>query len=260
MKPEQDRPAVLVTRPAAQAGRLIALVKAAGGEPYPFPALEILPPEQPEQAAGELRDALEQADLAIFISTNAVHHGLALVPEPAAWPRCAAVGKQTAKALATHGITDILVPESGFTSEALLALPELRSVAGQRVVIVRGPPGRALLAETLQDRGAEVIQVQAYRRQPPPAPDLALLERWCQGPERYLLVSSNETLENLFLIVPDRLHACLRSARLIGPGPRMRPLAERLGFTRPPRIADNATDEALTRTLRTWLVEHEAAS
>lgn len=253
----RPRPAVLVTRPAPQAGKQRRLVAEAGAEPFLFPALEILPPEDPPAAAAALRALLPKRDLAVFVSTNAVAHGLDLVPEAEAWPVCAAVGRRTAAALRGRGIPRVLVPAQGFTSEALLALPELQHVAGKRVLIVRGPPGRELLAETLRARGAEVDYFQAYRRRPPARPDLEVLARWCRRSPRYVLVSSNETLENLFHLAPEAMHPCLRRAGLVGPSARLGPLARRLGFTRPPRIADNATDEALLRTLRAWMAEDE---
>jgi len=63
---------VVVTRPAGQTGHMAALIRAAGGEPVLFPALEILD-------AGDLQpvlaliDRLDVFDLAIFISANAVN-------------------------------------------------------------------------------------------------------------------------------------------------------------------------------------------
>ncbi|WP_275576186.1 uroporphyrinogen-III synthase [Aquitalea magnusonii] len=59
---------------------------------------------------------------------------------------------------------DILFPTAGSDSEALLALPQLADVAGQHWLIVRGQGGRALLADTLCARGAQVSLAEVYQR------------------------------------------------------------------------------------------------
>ena len=77
--------------------------------------------------------ALEHADWAIFISTNAVdsamHSVLARygnVPESVQF---AAIGHQTAKELARFGVHHVLTPHTRFDSETLLALGEMQDVA-----------------------------------------------------------------------------------------------------------------------------------
>ena len=57
---------IVVTRPAGQSAQLAALIRAAGGEPLLFPALEILDASD-LQPALELIERLDQFDLAIFI-------------------------------------------------------------------------------------------------------------------------------------------------------------------------------------------------
>jgi uroporphyrinogen-III synthase len=95
-----------------------------------------------------------------------------LVWRRSGYPACRhqvfAVGPGTARALQAHGLDSIITPD-GQDSEALLALPQLADVAGKRVVIVRGVGGRALLADTLRARGAQVDFMECYRRMRPRA-------------------------------------------------------------------------------------------
>ncbi|WP_296815495.1 uroporphyrinogen-III synthase [Thiobacillus sp.] len=74
--------------------------------------------------------------------------------------------------MAEQGVEDVVTPD-GQDSEAVLALPQLQAVAGRQVVIVRGVGGRALMADTLRARGADVHFMECYRRTCPhadPAP------------------------------------------------------------------------------------------
>ena len=75
--------AVLVTRPIHQTDKLVGLINAAGGEAILFPALAIESPENPAPVR-QLLAELARFDLAIFVSSNAVEYGLALLAR--SWP------------------------------------------------------------------------------------------------------------------------------------------------------------------------------
>lgn len=77
-----------------------------------------------------------------------------------------AVGRGTARALEQQGVSSVIYPPEGADSEHLLALPELHTVQGKRILLIRGEGGRSLLADTLLQRGAEVLHAVCYARQP----------------------------------------------------------------------------------------------
>ncbi|MFO7641606.1 MAG: uroporphyrinogen-III synthase, partial [Candidatus Competibacteraceae bacterium] len=108
------------------------------------------------------------------------------------------MGAAAARALARHGVGPCLRPNEGFTSEALLALPRFQRVTGQRIVIVRGEGGRDLLATTLAARGGRVVSAKVYRRERPAITPAPLLKRWEKGEIGAVVVTSNESLRNLF--------------------------------------------------------------
>ncbi len=64
------------------------------------------------------------------------------------------------------GFAEVIAPQDGFDSEAVIALPEFAAdaVRGRKVLIFRGDGGRELLADTLRERGASVEYVTCYRR------------------------------------------------------------------------------------------------
>ena len=69
---------VLVTRPAHQAGGLADRIRTAGGNPILFPVLEILDVTN-QRPLLELIDRIDEFDLAIFVSPNAVNKAMSLI-------------------------------------------------------------------------------------------------------------------------------------------------------------------------------------
>ncbi|MGB5835038.1 MAG: uroporphyrinogen-III synthase [Thiohalocapsa sp.] len=245
---------VLVTRPAAQARGLCDLIEAVGGRPVAFPTVEILPAREPD-AARRLLSA--PRDLVVFISRNAVSYALALLDDHAVLvgtsgtaepvPQLAAVGRATATAMEQAGLAPDLVPSSGYDSESLLALPALARVGGKRVLIVRGEGGRALLGETLAQRGAEVVYAEVYRRAVPVTDSAALIPDWEQS-LGFITATSDEVLLNLLAMVPTPAHRWLRGLPLAVLGERNAATAMRLGF-RVVAVADEASDAGLCDAL-----------
>jgi len=135
---------VVVTRPRAQAARFATLVSEAGATPLLLPALEIEPVELGAEARARL--APDAFDWTIYTSANSVESALRQLPRPAR-TRIAAVGRGTARALAAHGLPVHAVPTRSADSEGLLALDAFASVAGRRILILKGEGGRTLLRE-----------------------------------------------------------------------------------------------------------------
>jgi uroporphyrinogen-III synthase len=210
---------------------MAALIRAAGGEPVLFPALEILDAEdlQPVLALIERLDAF---DLAIFVSANAVDKALALVEARRAWPaglRVATVGRGSERALQRHGFAAVIAPSGRFDSEGLLALPELKDVTGKRAVIFRGDGGRELLGDTLAARGATVEYAECYRRTRPNADAAPLLALWQQRRLDAFSVTSSEGLANLHDMLGVAGRQCLQQTPLFAPHERIAAAARALG-------------------------------
>lgn len=243
---------VLVTRPAHQAGHLCDLIAAAGGRPIRFPTLAIRDLSD-SPAVDALLARLADYQLAIFISPNAVRYGLAAIARHGGLPaklRLATVGHGSAVALEqTLGRAPDIVPTDTYDSEALLALPALLQVAGQRILILRGEGGRELLADTLRQRGASVDYAEVYRRECP-APKRAEQD-WLEKAD-IISITSSEALQNLMAMIPAQQRAQLLAKQLVVISERTALLAQQLGFHHPPIVTTRAGDEAILQAISDW--------
>ncbi len=181
---------LVVTRPAVQAKRTAIALREAGATAVEFPVLEISPIEA--LLAGK---DLATASAFIFVSANAAEYGVPKVRRTGEFPAKAeifAIGRATTTALNAAGFPVVVSPQHSIDSEGLLALPQLRTVMGRHIILVKGQSelgGRRLLEQTLTARGARVTTLECYRRAPL-MPDLA----------------TREALRELFAVA--RVHAC----------------------------------------------------
>lgn len=250
---------VLTTRPGSRGAVLDAMLSEAGCEVecLKLMALEALPLEP------AARQAIIDVDLyrgVIVISPQAAGYLADCLEEW--WPQLPegvsfyAVGAATAEVLHSRLGVPVRVPPRatrgehaerdapvGTTSEALLSLPSLRALAGQRWLLVAGEGGRPLLEETLVVRGAQVTRLALYRRLP-----LALSPqqagRLAAGAYDAMVVTSNELLETVMAsVTPQALHQ-----PLIVSSHRLATLAHAHGFERV-TVAEDASPGALTQAV-----------
>ena len=245
---------MLVTRPAGQAAALCDLVSAAGYSAHSQPLLELeVLPELPPQQRQLLLD-LDRYQHVIFVSTNAVRFGMDCIEDY--WPQLPAgvtwyaIGEVTAALLRDYGVAAV-TPGTDMTSEGLLAVPQLRAVQGQRVLIVKGEGGRATLGEELVGRGARVDELVCYRRRCPDLPPgelAARLNEWCID---LIMISSGEGLANLQILLSAQETTKFRHIGLIVPSRRIACLAIKAGFDQVV-TAENASDVAMLHALEEW--------
>jgi uroporphyrinogen-III synthase len=240
---------IVITRPAHQAEPLARMIRAAGGRAILFPVLEILDAED-LKPLNALIDRLEEFDLAIFISPNAVNKAMNLITARRILPATlsiAAIGRGSVKALAHFGVAGVITPGRRFDSEALLELPALADVAGRRVVIFRGEGGRELLGDTLTARGARIEYAECYRRARPAIDTAPLMKAWARGELHAVVLTSSEGLRNLFDMVGKLGQTWLRKTPLIVPHPRIAETARGLGLAHV--VVTEAGDEGIVAGL-----------
>lgn len=241
---------VVLTRPRAAAEALAGPLEAEGARVFIFPALAI-EPLTPSPALESLLGRLASFDGAIFVSANAVEHGLAMAKRKGPWPaklRVLAIGEATAEALRNSGIGEVISPPERHDSEGLLALAQLQAVRGQNIVVFRGEGGRERIKETLEERGARVEYAECYRRVRPQVDARELAEAWRRGEVHAVSALSAETLRN-FVAMMGPAAGAMASATLVVPHPAIAAEPDARRFARVAVAAHGAPGliEALSR-------------
>jgi len=244
---------ILVTRPPAQSDSLCELIEEHHGRPVRFPAMEIKAAADTDLARARLAP-VEQADLLVFISVNAVDYAFPLLPDTLpADLLISAVGQTTARKLEEYGLDPDLIPKDRYDSEGLLALDELQDMKGKKIIIVRGNGGRSKLKLELERRGARVDYAEVYQRLLPNRSPANLLTAWDRMVD-VVSATSNSLLDNLFTLLGREGQLKLRSTPLLVISQRMAEHAEALGCQQI-YVADSASDQAILSELCLMLSE-----
>ena len=238
---------VVLTRPEAHSQRLARALSRQGYESLVMPLMTVQPIADSERSSVP---GLTEGAVCIFISANAVQHGLPHIASALAQQESTvliAVGQQTQSALQAAGFAAI-APEQADT-EGLLALPALSAGALEQALIVKGEGGRALLASELRRRGVAVSEWSCYRRCWPSV-DLNSLSD--AGRQWIFQASSGEILSRLGALISEASRLDLLQHPVIVPSQRIAALATELGW-HTVLCSDNASDEAVIATLHQQL-------
>lgn len=225
---------LVVTRPRDQAAQSAFVLREAGADVIEFPVLDISPIE-----ASISSQELAGAFAIIFVSTNAVAHGLPVLLRAggiAPGTEIFAIGLATAAALDDAGLSNVVSPQQSIDSEGLLALSQLQSVEGRHIILVRGQSelgGRRTLEQALLARGARVTVLECYRRAPF-VPDStsrdSLAKSFASGNVHGCFALSVETLDSLSNIFLSMKISPQSLLFLLVPHPRVATAARARGF------------------------------
>jgi len=210
---------VLVTRTREQAGALAALLSEAGAEVIECPAIRLVDPPSLEPFDAALA-RLETYDWIVLTSVNGVDRFLARLDRSGrdaralGGVRLAAIGPETARALARHHLRADIVPEE-FRAEGLLDALAAEDLAGKRFLLPRAAGARAILPERLRAAGAEVDEVETYRSVAPDESAALLRRALDEGPLDVLTFTSSSTVTS-FLALLEQADAESGRARIAG--------------------------------------------
>lgn len=244
---------VLVTRPEQQATELSARIQALGGDALLLPVLEIVPRAipLPEQAH----------ELLIFISANAVQHGLSVLQSQfelaklaGFTPRIATVGAATAAMLEEHGYRADITPTTQASSEGLLEHAALQAPPAT-VLIVRGQGGRELLRDTLIARASSVTVAEVYERVPtqPAVEQLNAVLSLLRSTELDIItVTSIDILQALDALLSSVDRELAHRVSLLVGSARIATQARQLGWQGECIVSSSPEDKALLGSLVRW--------
>jgi uroporphyrinogen-III synthase len=223
----------------------------AGAHTVHFPVIEILPADNKAELL-RLAQSLDSYDSAIFISRNAVDHGVQLVYQARGtgnWPsttKIAAIGKGTRSVLDQYGLATAITPAGIPNSENLLADPGMKQVKGKKILIFRGNGGREQLADSLRQRGAVVDYFECYQRRIPNISADILGQIWNDGNRHGIIVTSREGLKNLYQMITQADRENVNKTPLFVVSPAMVELATELGYKQTPVLMPSvANDDVL---------------
>jgi uroporphyrinogen-III synthase len=155
--------AVVVTRAEGSDGPLSRELREMGLEVLSWPAVAVAPADP--AALDAALAVVRSFGWIVFASRNAVAAVLARLKDPPEGVSVAAVGRATALTLRERGWPVHLVPEEGNAAALVAAFAAQWSAADAGVRILYPASSRALptLAAGLEQLGARVTQVEAYR-------------------------------------------------------------------------------------------------
>jgi len=224
-------PEVLVTRPVDLSAELAAALRERGVDAVIVPTVAVDLAAAEAELDSMLADGLDDADWLVITSANGA---AALARRLAATDRTlpprtriAAVGPATAQALVRAGLRVDHVPARYLT----VAIADgLGDVEGKRVVLARADSATADLSRTLAQRGADVMEVVAYRTiEGPPGSRDALrvaLQRNLSG----VTFTSGSTVRGLLRLASSTDRPRVRAMPAFCIGPVTAETARRSGF------------------------------
>jgi len=236
---------IVVTRPVAQAGKLIEKLERLGADVTSFPVIAISAAENHQQLLTQVK-SLGTYDIAIFISRNAAIYGSELIKQTGGWPnhtQIAAIGDSTARQLQKQGLTTDIVASGVANSENLLSTRAMSSVNGKRIAIFRGNGGREILADSLRNRGAVVDYIECYKRKLPNTNHDVLTRLWDKNTLHGIIITSAEGLKNLYKMVKKDDLARLNITPIYVISSTMVELSGKLGYKLTPIQMASARDD-----------------
>ncbi|HAT39365.1 uroporphyrinogen-III synthase [Polynucleobacter necessarius] len=267
---------IVVTRPSGQARQLIEMLTRAiedSGvskrsllEIISLPLLTITP-KSDEHLAIHIQSALSNADLAIFVSPNAIESVMRLFERD--WQEVAkrvipigVMGGSSRLALKNHGIgeeelpTPIIIPKNNEQWDSEGLWNELQALnsdwRNKKIVIFKGEDGRDWLAEILKKAGATVEPISTYSRVPLDIENPAWQAIWeIEFRNSLWLLTSSEAVRYLGEVIRDQFTQNLSAASALCLHHNISDAAELIGFGEV--FTSEPGDEALIKSALAWL-------
>jgi uroporphyrinogen III methyltransferase/synthase len=204
-----DGRTIVVTRAAAQAAEFVNELEKYGAKVIACPTIDIAEPESYERL-DEAIDHLYGYDWLIFTSANAIefflrrlnHRGVKV--EDLDEIKVCAIGQASADKLHDAHVHVDVIPAHAKAEGVFDALSEFAGGAeqlhGLNILLPRAAVGRDYLPKALEDAGARVDVVTAYRTVVPADLDRGRLSAMLAGSADCIAFTSSSTVKNLALL------------------------------------------------------------
>ncbi|HIK58547.1 MAG TPA: uroporphyrinogen-III C-methyltransferase [Nitrospinaceae bacterium] len=223
---------IVVTRKGDQANSMIDRLHELGAEPFFFPVIETIAPDDWTPLDNALK-TLSKYDGLIFTSVNGVRFFAERIKaveqdiRELKGVRIFTIGPKTAEAVRDLGIRVDVVPEN-FVAESLIA--SMENIKGQRFLIPRATVAREILPEQLRKMGAIVDVAPAYQTVLPSQPVDTLEKRLKEGSIDVITFTSSSTVTNFLTLIGKKLLPEIKKVTIACIGPITAKTAKEAGL------------------------------
>jgi uroporphyrinogen-III synthase len=149
------------------------------------------------------------------------------------------VGKSTAKAITDSGILAKILVAEPENSEGILKLPFLTRPENINVALIKGEGGRDLISSTLRTRGANVVELNVYKR----VANIPAIHALTFEPSQIRCIITT-SIEITQLLLANMNHEWLTSCKWIVASQRIKDYVAAFGIQHI-LVSQGASDEAL---------------
>lgn len=196
---------IVVTRSREQAGALSRQITGLGGEPYEFPTIKITPPDDFAPLDQAIKNAASFQWI-VFTSVNGVKIFIQRLRRLGGDTRdlkgvnLCAIGPKTKAVLEGYGLRVDYIPVE-FRAEEIVAGLKDKLKPGDRVLLPRADIARKILPRSLEQMGAEVTEVTAYKTVVEDSNAGELLEMLKAGKIDIVTFTSSSTVRNFLAML-----------------------------------------------------------
>jgi uroporphyrinogen III methyltransferase/synthase len=226
--------ALVITRPEEQSEAFMRGLLERGAEPFLFPVIETVPPEDWKP----LDDAIQKLhsyDGLIFTSVNGVKFFMRRLQEKGKdvrelkGLRLYAIGPKTEQAVNKLGIRVDVVPED-FVAESLIESLGKENIKGKKFLLPRAAVAREALPDQLRAQGAGIDVAPAYQTVRPQTDPKELVRRIQEGSIDAVTFTSSSTVTHFMELIGTKLKPQLEKIAVACIGPVTAKTAEQAGL------------------------------
>lgn len=225
---------LVITRPEEQSEGFMHGLLERGAEPFLFPVIETVPPED-WKPLDQAIQKLDRYDGLIFTSVNGVKFFMRRLKEKGKdvrelkGLRLYAIGPKTERAVNALGINVDVVPEN-YVAESLIDSLGKENIKGKKFLLPRAAVARETLPDQLRAQGATLDVAPAYQTVRPKTDTKELIRRIKEGSIHAVTFTSSSTVTHFMELIGATLKPQLANIAVACIGPVTAKTAEKAGL------------------------------